>query len=266
MSEIKQWNTAIRECIEWVRSAKLEKPSGTSLHKVMAAFQTGEMIYPPKAPADEAARYYSSALDHAFVPFVVEHDWAGAFAGSGEFENSGGLPSEWDFRTPYPDCCWEFRISGKVVLLLTRFSEEEGELPYKVSAMIETSVGWMALKLSDERNWPIAKLLFEQIRAVCISLDAQVSKTEVIRAPHKLNAARERRGVPSIPDYHVVTLNRRARPEPLPANAGDDEDKRHVRLHFRRGHWRHFESHKTWINWTLVGDPDLGFIDKHYRL
>jgi hypothetical protein len=30
--------------------------------------------------------------------------------------------------------------------------------------------------------------------------------------------------------------------------------------------WRHFVSHKTWIKWTLVGDPDLGFIDKEYRL
>jgi hypothetical protein len=33
-----------------------------------------------------------------------------------------------------------------------------------------------------------------------------------------------------------------------------------------RGHWRHYERHKTWIKWTLVGDPDLGFVDKHYRL
>jgi hypothetical protein len=41
---------------------------------------------------------------------------------------------------------------------------------------------------------------------------------------------------------------------------------RSPRLHFRRRHWRHFVNHKTWIKWTLVGDPDLGFIDKDYRL
>jgi hypothetical protein len=38
------------------------------------------------------------------------------------------------------------------------------------------------------------------------------------------------------------------------------------RLHFRRGHFRHFDGWKTWVNWCLVGDPDLGFVDKHYKL
>lgn len=36
--------------------------------------------------------------------------------------------------------------------------------------------------------------------------------------------------------------------------------------HIDRAIWRRFETHKTWIKWTLVGDPDLGFIEKHYRL
>jgi len=33
-------------------------------------------------------------------------------------------------------------------------------------------------------------------------------------------------------------------------------------------HWfdSHLEFVKTWIRWMLVGDPDLGFIDKHYRV
>lgn len=37
-------------------------------------------------------------------------------------------------------------------------------------------------------------------------------------------------------------------------------------MHFVRGHWRHYEVSKTWIRWHLRGDPDLGFIDKEYRL
>lgn len=37
-------------------------------------------------------------------------------------------------------------------------------------------------------------------------------------------------------------------------------------MHFRRGHWRHYQDHRTWIKWCLVGDPDLGFVDKHYKL
>ena len=41
---------------------------------------------------------------------------------------------------------------------------------------------------------------------------------------------------------------------------------RSPRLHFRRGHWRHYEDHKTWIRWQMVGNPDLGFVEKQYRL
>jgi hypothetical protein len=52
----------------------------------------------------------------------------------------------------------------------------------------------------------------------------------------------------------------------LPAADGEREPGRKKRLHFRRGHWRHYETHKTWIKWMLVGDPDLGFIEKQYRL
>jgi hypothetical protein len=88
---------------------------------------------------------------------------------------------------------------------------------------------------------------------------------DVIRAPHKLNAARERRGDVPMLDYTTINLaRRRERPEPLSENG--DESRQSVRLHFRRGHWRHFETHKTWIKWTLVGNPDLGFVEKHYRL
>jgi hypothetical protein len=37
------------------------------------------------------------------------------------------------------------------------------------------------------------------------------------------------------------------------------------RLHLRRGHWRHFATYRTWIKWMMVGNPDLGFVDKEYR-
>jgi hypothetical protein len=44
-------------------------------------------------------------------------------------------------------------------------------------------------------------------------------------------------------------------------------EKRHSpRLHFRRGHHRHYENYKLWIKWQLVGNPDIGFIDKDYKL
>lgn len=108
-------------------------------------------------------------------------------------------------------------------------------------------------------------MIVAAIRAICVALEAEVAATEVVRTPHKLNHARERRGRQPIFSYHTVNLARRSRVERLPADA-DHEPAWRVRLHFRRGHWRHFENHKTWIKWMLVGDPDLGFVDKHYKL
>lgn len=61
----------------------------------------------------------------------------------------------------------------------------------------------------------------------------------------------------------IVDLARRHRIANPAEPSGNGSRKR---LHFRRGHWRHYESMKTWIRWCLAGDPDLGFIDKHYTL
>jgi hypothetical protein len=98
-------------------------------------------------------------------------------------------------------------------------------------------------------------------RAVAIALDAQVAETDVVRAPHRLNA--NERGVVGRLLRTITSSNWRAvlalllcRRRLLSASA----------TAFRRGHWRRFPSHKTWIKWTLVDDPDLGFIDKRYRL
>ncbi|HKM88832.1 MAG TPA: hypothetical protein VJX48_09530, partial [Xanthobacteraceae bacterium] len=113
----------------------------------------------------------------------------------------------------------------------------------------------------------VKQLVEREIKAVCIALEAQIATTEVIRAPLKLNKARERGGKPPLPDYRVVQLTKRSTPLPLPTTGGPAAEKRQSpRLHFRRGHWAHFSNHRTWRKWTLVGDPDLGFIDKHYRL
>jgi hypothetical protein len=51
------------------------------------------------------------------------------------------------------------------------------------------------------------------------------------------------------------------------AHVGGASSGRHKkRLHFCRGHWRHYEKSKTWIRWCLKGDPDLGFVDAEYKL
>jgi len=78
-----------------------------------------------------------------------------------------------------------------------------------------------------------------------------------------LNRKRERNHKPPLLAYHVVDLDRKN------SGAGGptaEAAARAIRLHFRRGHWRHLDTGKVWVNWCLVGNPDLGWVDKEYRI
>jgi hypothetical protein len=93
-----------------------------------------------------------------------------------------------------------------------------------------------------------------------------------------LNKHRAKAGKTPVRSYNVVRLHRKhtVRSECTTPTG------RRVRCHYRRGHWRHYElpssgaeqvvdkdgilRSRTWINWMLVGDIDLGFVDKEYRL
>ncbi len=105
-----------------------------------------------------------------------------------------------------------------------------------------------------------------QIRAIAIALEAEVAEAIVVRAPHKLNRARAKRDQLPMLDHHVISLANRRRVAQLEEEYRDGEKRRSPRLHFVRGHWRHYSAHKIWIAWTYRGDPDLGFIDKDYKL
>jgi hypothetical protein len=128
------------------------------------------------------------------------------------------------------------------------------------NAALSITTGREGAKHSDGMV-KLINIVSDQIRFACIALDAEVAISKVIRQPHLSNQGAN--NYQSLKDYHIVSLAHRG-PRALPI--GNSDASRHVRLHFRRGHWRHFESHKTWIKWMLVGDPDLGFVDKHYKL
>lgn len=119
----------------------------------------------------------------------------------------------------------------------------------------------LADKLEESRG-RVLSFLRSQITASVILLDADVLTHEVTRAP--ISAQREwkkRGGKTPIRDYHILDLRKRHARILNPTNG---ESGRRVRLHFRRGHWRHFETHKTWVKWCLVGDESLGFVHKDY--
>lgn len=247
---------AVNELVNWVDAGlHLQRAEGTVFHQLLDDYRAGRLMLPDSTNPDfDFEAHNRRLLDHAFQVFIVRHDWARAF------EHSDIAFDESSNRPPYDHCCFEYLISGKRVCYLKNM---EADLICDCAFVRLKSGDWLQPPLGQPRGKPLHELLRSQYFAISIALDAAVAKTDVVRAPHKLNRARERRGKLPIFDYHVVELAHRLQPSSLPP---EHSERSGPRLHFRRGHWRHFETFKTWISWMLVGDPDLGFIDKEYRL
>lgn len=275
------------EVEQWLEAPLvLQTPSATLFHDLRQSVIDGEAVicaslrrheidlndrerpFIPINPKDFEDEWNDASV------FMVEHDWARAFTGAKDY--LGG-----EVKLPDDVCAFEFRISGRHVIAVA--FDMDGRI--FMQPIIKFANGWLLPEYvyynDDNGVWQIdrsrdtgakqkdllqdlVKLIGEQIKAVAVALDAEVATSDIVRAPHKLNHAREKRGKLPVSSYHVVSLSRRSRAPRLDLDPG--EPTYHVRLHFRRGHWRHFENHKTWVRWCLVGDPDLGFVDKHYKL
>lgn len=277
-----QMEESITEIKSWLLNPLvLQSPPATMFHHLRQAIMDGEAIHWQRfmrrmqngsALRELDLASFEEAWGDASV-FLVEHDWAKAFANAKDY--LGG-----EIKLPDEACSFEFRISGRHIIAVT--ADVEGQV--YMQPIMRSAAGWLVPEyvyfLSANGKWDVVQsrgggdvdmlaglvdLIGEQIKAVAVALDAEVAASEVIRAPHKMNHARERRGKLPVSSYHVVSLARRNRAARLEREPGT-EPAYHVRLHFRRGHWRHYPTHKTWIKWMLVGDPDLGFVDKHYKL
>lgn len=233
----------------------LQKNDCSRLHKLASDAEAGKVVLSDPAGKPKLGSVFCSDVFPKFKAFVIQNDWAAAFANATDYADGA-------FKLPYENCAFEFRINEHVVIILAM--QQESDIEYMCFVECEglwaTSLGYN----SHREHWlGFAKLAVETIRAACIALDAEVATHSVVRAPAKLNAKRVESGKLPLFDYRVISLARRDRVEPLTFEHGTHKSPR---LHFRRGHWRHYENFKTWIKWTRVGNPDLGFIDKHYTL
>lgn len=254
----------IHDIIEWVdNGVKLERCEAPSFKAMRKAVNDGKSIYlSKKVDAVTPAGEFEKEVFRFAEVLLVQHDWGGAFA-------SADL-KDVTVRLPYEVCAFEFQFSGRpVIALATQFETDVAFAP-----MIQGKDGWgipdFVVPLSgyafEYCNDGILDLLHQiaaQITAVCVALDAEVATSDVVREPYA--TGRVKSNAYMIPKgYHVVSLANRG-PRALPSDSSNPSGRR-VRMHFRRGHWRHFDDHKTWIKWMLVGNPDLGFVEKHYRL
>lgn len=245
----------VRALPEWeARPHPLQKPAKPCTAEIAEAMRNDRVVCACDLRDDLKRRFAETPP----TPFLIEHDWAGAFSNAEDFA-SGDCPM------PYDDVMFELAYGDRRVCLWTNETDDW------MCRFISIHGGWLAngfkrIEPLERDLTPLDNVLSDQVYAVCIALDAEIAVKDVVRADEKLNRAREKRGKPPLLDYHVVRLSRRERAAPLERHDDGDRKHRSPRLHFVRGHWRRFSNHKTWIKWHLRGDPDLGFIDKHYRL
>ena len=252
--------SAGRETLRTLRLDRLERNDCSRLHKLKDAIKTERVFNDSKQFINSGAAPILLQFEQTFV---VKHDWAGAFSGA----DVGGA----QFILPYDLCAFEFRIDGHNFIALAIGPERADEL-FEPDSIRQSPDQAICLFMEVGACWyfpdvnqivPTMDCFTAHVRAICIALDAEVATHSIVRAPHKLNQKRERAGRTPLMDYHIVDLARRHRlANPLPSTGAGTKK----RLHFRRGHWRHFETSKTWVKWCLVGDPDLGFISKQYTL
>jgi hypothetical protein len=239
---------------------KIQRPDGVSFRKMRKDFAEDRTVYlgkdfyeaTPKIDFEKEIFRYAEVL-------LIEHDWASVVK-----------IADGQVKLPYDVCAFEFNFSGNpVIALATQFNDDIQFCPIVLidgfwcvpDFAFDLNITGLTGTDHDIGLMSLFEAVRNQIRAACISLDAEVAKAEVVRSPH--TGAQGKNSHQLLKPYHVVSLARRG---PMPLASIGTETGRRVRLHFRRGHWRHFVTHKTWLKWQLVGDPDLGFIDKHYKL
>jgi hypothetical protein len=257
----------VTEFIKWATGPLVfEEPQHSVAHKALLSFDF-RASYADGNVMDNFLKLGGEQL-HSFL---IKHDWAKLFAAS----DITGKSTEY-LKLPYPFCCFEMQLSKtRVCMFALVFSDTTPA----VRLCFRLATHWVSIKTSIipyTDHWTVSNLdsiplqikpltdkCYDQLRAVCAMLDAEIAEAEVIRAPYNRNAPpKGRNPLPEI-SHHIVSLAKRHRvaPRPEPHEKGTPK-----RLHFRRGHWRHYQTHKTWIKWQLVGNHNLGFVDKEYRL
>lgn len=104
---------------------------------------------------------------------------------------------------------------------------------------------------------------FEPLLEFCLTVNCQNVQTAEVAPPAKLNAKRVKHGKPPLDSYHVLVL---------PGTESDEGQsgaglRQGPRVHWRRGHLRRLgDGRVIWVRHALVGNRELGSVQKEYRV
>jgi hypothetical protein len=235
------------------KEPKLEATDIPSVNTLRAA-QRGSHFDNTGVPLEHQTPHATAALFHPDLQvFLINHRWN---------EIMGSVA---EMKLPYSNMVMEFTVSGRRIAAVC-WEHPIEKLP-KITLYIQARNGvWLTV---GQRHVITAELAafksqcFHLVFASLAALDAEAATTDFHQAPKFTNEKRIKKGKLPLPAYHVVVVNKNRKRH----DSTNEEYQGVVRLHWRRGHWRQYESGpRVWVKSHLVGNPDLGFIDKHYRV
>jgi hypothetical protein len=268
--------------VPWSRGElRLEKPHGSSLHHLIA-YDKGS------TPVGSFSQHFVSG---DLQLMVVEHDWGRAVP-------PVQVGDEW--LMPFPYSCWEFRISGIRVLTFVEIFNDE---PVMLSVfgieghwicddyLYRVSNGKLVSEVADRANNKcaiefrrVAEMVYREIRACCIMLDASVGFCEKVPASPKLVERCKSEKKPAPRAYSVIRLFRKHTQRRVVRSNGAHVSvgaRAPQRGHWRRGNYFHYDDpdsgqvqyindggfwvSKTWRKFYFAGDPN-NIIEREYRL
>lgn len=266
---------------EWARGPlTLENPRSSSLHHLT------------EYDLRHTAGTFASELQRGDLQSIlVEHEWARV------------VPPDGVWRMPFRDICWEFRLSGVRVLAVTYMNEDTGEstllavyghdghwvcddLIYEIDAGGSLRLSKKQHRTEDIHSFYRAvHVVFENIRASCIMMDAGMCRRETVAASPKLVQKRKEEGRPPPRDYSVVRLDRQRPAYRVARGAGASatgSQRAPQRGHWRRGNWFHYDDpdsgqevyandggffvSKTWRSYYFAGNPNDLMPNREYRI
>ena len=261
----------------FMRSSPVLEPCRDSkLSSLIQALQRGEVVSFVSSNGELPLSYCDAMTSEleASVPMVLNHDWA-------RFLSDSGDPGGDEYQLPFDRVAYEFNCRGMdgnvahlIIFCMNQFNEGTFRpIPHpRRHYFVGFRKRWFAMGMNlmtSDGDWHLQRRAFFQggddlIRAACVMLETKVAATEVVNRSPKLNRSRLRSGKAPLKDYHVVILHPRYRSMPS-SEPSANPTKERKRFHFRRGHHRQYASGaKVWVSWCYVGDPLLGFVDKHY--
>lgn len=245
---------------------RLVRPDSSVAYKAQEAMRNGS------APMHVTTLVAERLLREKLEVFLVQHRWADVFYATEIWEG--------DLMLPFPVTAFEFLTEGGLRAILVVLSNDDGTWPSDGKSVVllhehghGTMARWGVGDLEAVRNFDrdretdlgatgFCLSILAHARAMCIALDAGLVDSQSTPAPQRLNKARGKQGRPPVNGYRTVHVMRSR--DGGPSNEGGEHGR--VRLHVRRGFMRFAGTPKaTPVRWCLVGNPDLGFIDKLYR-